>query len=245
MPDPARILLIRSRQVTPPAFGFQLVTGPSALPCKLLALGIPEFGGLGDQSRFSGTFWANQTPHGWEGEITEARLSSVDLGSLVGRHSPHALRATGDIAINRARFRDGRIEEAEGGLATGPGAISCSLIEAAELGLGLESHVDVTAHAPTQLAGYEQLAFRFWLDWWGIVLEGCCEDTVPGTVLVERRGPMLTQVSSEPRPVASLIRMLVPGDTLQVPATRQADRLVRLLPLPQSASAGVRVGTSP
>jgi len=243
MPEPARLRLTRSRQVTPPAFGFVLTTGDSMLPCGLLAPGIPAFGELGPQSKFSGTIVANQTEHGWQGEITRSRLSGVDLDRLVKTHSPHRLSAMADVAITRARFSNGRLEEAEGALATGRGAISCSLLAAAELELGLMSYVELSR--PSQLARLEQMAFTFSLNGRGITLKGCCQGAPAGTVLVDPGGPALTELSSEPRPVAALVRMLVPGDAFQLPATRQADRLARLLPLPQTAPPNVRIGTVP
>ena len=94
-PEPVRLRVVRNRQLSPPASGFELYTGGGDLPCRMLAMGLKELKPLGTQCRFNGSLWANETPNGWEGEIT-GQMTDVDFGGLVSDHFPHRLSGRGD-----------------------------------------------------------------------------------------------------------------------------------------------------
>ena len=65
MSDPAKICIVRDRQSSPPASGFELYTGGGdelctdggEIPCSLLAMGLAELKPLGGRSRFHGYIW--------------------------------------------------------------------------------------------------------------------------------------------------------------------------------------------
>ena len=135
-PEPARIRLVRNRQASPPEDGFELYTGGGELPCNVLAMGLAELKPLGPRCRFRGCIWASETPDGWDGEVT-GQLVGLDLGSLITDHFPHRISGIGEATIQRARFRRGRLEEATGIVAAGPGTIDRPLLAAAVGRLGL------------------------------------------------------------------------------------------------------------
>jgi hypothetical protein len=232
-PEPTRISIVRNRQLSPPAGGFELDTGGGELPCNVLAIGLSELKPLGPRCRFRGCIWANETPNGWEGEVT-GQLADVDFGSLVTDHFPHRLAGAGTVTVQSARFRGGRLEEGSAIVTAGPGAIDRSLIAAAVDRLGL-------AAGPERLPAvesvpYEQLAFAATLDAHGLRLRGCCAAAEPGTILSDGRNRLLGEPIRQPAPAVALVQTLVPESAVQVPASRQTDWLLRHLPVPDVVS---------
>jgi hypothetical protein len=236
-PEPARLRLVRNRQVSPPEGGFELYTGGGELPCNVLAMGLPELKPLGPRCRFRGYIWANETPDGWDGEVT-GQLVGLDLGSLITDHFPHRISGIGEATIQRARFSHGRLEEGSGILAVGPGMIDRSLLAAAVNRLGLVVASDLLPLTPAEgrdeggRLSYDQLALSFTLDAQGLRLHGRCNTAEPGTILSGARGPMLGESPQEPQPVVALVQTLVPQSAVQVPASHQTDWLLRHLPMP-------------
>jgi hypothetical protein len=224
-----QIRIVRSRQVSPPATGFELDTGGAAVPCDLLALGLPVLGPLGPPSRFRGIIWANQVPDSegpdcWAVELT-GQFLEVDLGRLLSERFTHKLSGMGQVTIQSARFRCGRLEEVCGFVDIGPGVISRSLIDAAVEQLHLAR--GVKPQQPEDLVQYEQLAVGFVIDAKGLALQGRCTRTDPGAILVDRYNCLLGGPISPRRPDSGV----------HVPASRQADWLMRRLPLPEAAPA--------
>jgi hypothetical protein len=230
MPEPARIRLGRNRQIAPPAAGFELSTGGAKLPCSLLALGLPDFQRAGANSRFSGYVWANQNLGGWQGEMV-GEWSSLDLGELLGDASPHKLTGPAQMYLQAVRFRDGRLEQAEGTINAGPGIVSRSLITSAVDRLALTRGGE--PNTPGEFVPYEQLAAAFVLNSKGLQVQGRCAGVGPGSILVDRYCRLLGDPVMQPKPVSALLQMLVSAGDEQVPASRQSERLLRLLPLPE------------
>jgi hypothetical protein len=241
-PERARIRIVRNRQVSPPAGGFELYTGGGELPCSLLAMGLTELRPLGPRCRFRGYIWANQTADGWEGEVTGS-LAELDLERLLGGELPHHLGGSGQLTVQRAVFRKGRLAEANVALTAGPGTIDRSLARAAIERLGLRPGSAWTTDAPdaaspaNERIAYRELAFAATLDADGLRLQGRCSDAPPGTVLAVADGGLLGE-PSQSRPVAALAQTLVPRADAQAPVSRQTDWLLRRLPLPEARSLG-------
>jgi hypothetical protein len=238
-PKPVRLRVVRNRQITPPANGFELNTGGAEVPCQILSLGLRELDSLGPASRFRGTVWANQSSAGWEGEVT-GQLRGVDLDSLVSEQFPHKLSGTADVTIQQARFCRGRLEQAAGTLSAGPGVIGRSLVDAAAMHLRLAAADGAPA---TDFFPYEQLALAFQIESRGLKLEGRCAKT--GAVLADRRGWLLAATNPQAQPMVALIQTLVPVSQVQVPATRQTDWLVRHLPVPEILPSATAQRASP
>jgi len=228
-PEPVQIRVVRGHHAEPPAMGLGLYTGGGALPCSLLALGVPGLEALGPRSRFGGYLWVNETPDGHEGELA-GQFTEVDLDGLVARHFPHAIRGVAQLTVRGARFRQGRLEEATGSLSAGPGTISRSLVDAAADRLGMTGGLE--PNVPDRLVSYKRLAVSFRIDSRGLELRGECVPTGSAAILVGRYGTLLGEPIRQPVPVAALVQTLVPDGEVQVPVTRQTDWLMRRLPIP-------------
>ena len=193
-------------------------------------MGLSELKPLGPRCRFRGYIWANETPDGWNGEVT-GQLVELNLGSLVTEHFPHRLSGVGEATIQSARFHRGRLEEGSAILAAGPGAIDRALVAAAMDRLGL---VQGTEPFPeSERIEYDHLALSITLDAQGMKIRGCCPEAEPGTILSDSRGRLLGEPPQGPLPIASLVQTLAPPSALQVPTSRQTDWLLRHLPAPE------------
>lgn len=204
-------------------------TGSTPLPCSMLRplLDGPQW--LGSRARFRGTLWATHAAGRWQGELF-GQLSQVDLDALVTDHFPHGLGGLADIRIDRAAWRDGRLEEASGGVVAGPGQISRSLLAAARETLSLGAGA---APLPsTTVVPYAQLQFDLAIADNRLLLHGRCPGG-DGALLVDAQQRSLWTQPPEPQPVVALLRALVPYSQLQVPATRQTDWLMSRLPVPE------------
>jgi len=236
--EPIRVRMVRGRGDSQPTVGFELDTGGAVVPCRALAWGWPALEPLGPQSGFSGRIRASRvaagtTHSGWDGEI-RGEFTAVDLGCLVSERFPHQLTGIAEVTIDRARFRQGRLEEVAGTLSVGPGEMSRSLWEAAVTSLQLQPPVQAVASGDP--IPFEQLALTYVLDSQGLTLQGRCPAAPPGTILVDRYGRFLGEPAG-PLPVAALLQTLVPTGEVRVPATRQTDWLMRYLPVPSATVA--------
>jgi hypothetical protein len=72
----------------------------------------------------------------------------------------------------------------------------------------------------------------FTLDEKGFTLHGQCESAPASTILKSDGGPLLVGSGDAALPIVALIRVLVPDSQIQVPATRQTDWLLQVLPVP-------------
>ncbi len=86
------------------------------------------------------------------------------------------------------------------------------------------------------MLAYEKLAFTFLLSGEGIVLRGACGGTPSGAILVDRTSVLLTE-ANETQEVTGLVNMLLPYGEPRVPTSRETERLLRRLPIPQVAAS--------
>ncbi|MGO9114501.1 MAG: hypothetical protein ACLP9L_35235 [Thermoguttaceae bacterium] len=232
-PEPVQMGIVRNRQVSPPADGFEMHTGPSPVPCRLLATYVTEASALGPNCRFSGDVSTYSTPDGWSGDVS-GQLTGVDLGRLARENSAAAIMGTADIALKKVKFQRGRIDELAGRIVCGPGALGRDMLAA------LVTHLRLTPAPQMSFTGqslaFDRIGLDFWIDSRGISIAGQCAG-VPGAVAVVGDRAILTEPASQPQPVAALIQALVPANEVPIPATRQTGRLARLLPMPDAAKA--------
>ncbi len=227
--EPIRIRVARKLSDGQPLTAIELHTGDATLPVELITAALGLANHLGSRATFHGSVWLNETPAGFNGELS-GQLADVDLQSLITEQFPHRLSGLAAITIQRTRFHRGRIEEAAGSLTAGPGVVSHSLIDAAALHLHL-----VRGTVPASdgsLVPYEQLGLAFVIDSSGLTLRGQC-DAASGAILQTHEGVLLSESAGPSGPVVALLRTLVPQSEVQVPATREADWLSAWLPLPQ------------
>ncbi len=227
--EPIRLRLERSSRCGQFVTSAELDTGPTPLPCSLLAAMLQCENRLGQRSTLHGTIQAAQSPDGWQGEFA-GELKNVDLHSVVSNQFPHKLGGTGDLKIKQAFVVAGRLESAEGEIEAGPGMISQSLISAAVESLGMQR--GVAANTGGSVAEYEKLLAGFSLGSKGLSIRGRYGDARSGVVMVSKEGEMLHESARSTLPIVALVKALVPDSQVQVPATRQSDWLLHVLPVP-------------
>ncbi len=212
-------------------------TGGQPLPCKPWFGLFPFLKALGEQSAFTGLIWMEESGGEWTGEM-EGRLQDVNLDRLVSDQLPHKLSGIAEVDLTRCLVREGRIVEIAALLKAGPGVISQSLLQAAKQSMRFAPSRRLAELQPelAELLPYETLnaAFAFSQD--GLEIAGRADNQ--GTLLI-LKNPEL-RLYDDPKSattIADFIRMLAPDSELQVPATRETNRLLRILPAPP-AKAG-------
>jgi len=166
------------------------------------------------------------------------QFASIDLGRLVHERFAQHLTGMGQVAVERARFDAGRLEEARGSLAMGPGTVGRGLLDAAVEQMRLVPNGPPVENGDP--IAYGRLAANWRLDGGGLRLEGWCLELGPGTVLAGTGSWSIGEPANQPLPLAALVRTLVPGGTPEVPATPRAEWLLRHLPFSDPAHAADR-----
>lgn len=231
---PARLAVVRNRQVSPPATLWQLETAGHPLPIALFAAAAPDLSRLGPNCRFDGQLAVVQSPEGVTGQWS-GTLGGVDLDALVTERFPHQLSGLATINIERASLDRGKLTEIRGTIQAENGAISHSLLAATQEHLGLVVAADNASVRPGQLVAYRQLSLGFALNDRVLSLTGSADPTTAGILLANAAGPILQAPLQHATSPVSLLRALLPDNQYQVPATRQTDALVSLLPIPNVA----------
>ena len=232
--DRMHLRLVRNRQTTPATSGVELRTGATPLPCSLLGLWLKHLGVLGPAAEFRGQLWAIRSGDRWEVELA-GQLLGVELRRLVGTvNSDLHLQGTADVALDRARWREGRMAAISGLVEAGPGTVNRGLVLAASEGLRWRVRRSLYEGEPTDLIPYERLAAGFALDESGLLTEGRCAGSLDGILLQDALGPLLahSEQGAERVPVAHLVRTLAPSQDVALPANREAQTLWQVLPAP-------------
>ena len=169
----------------------------------------------------------------------DGKLKQIDLRAAVSEQFPHQLSGNAELEIKHAVVHAGRLEEAEGIIRGGPGKASPSLLSAAAAFLGLtRGGMDSPPSPPSAVANpgnqnsYDELAAEFKLDGGKISIHGQCAGKQNGIIMRSGTETLLADSTRGPAPVVAIIQMLVPDSRVQVPATRQTDWLLNLLPVP-------------
>jgi hypothetical protein len=79
---------------------------------------------------------------------------------------------------------------------------------------------------------FRKLAFAFTLDDEGLSVTGRCDEGDSGAIVLDAKGTLLSDPPERVIPTLALVRALAPRSELQVPAAKETDLLLRLLPLP-------------
>jgi hypothetical protein len=237
---PAFVRIVRNRTINPPQNCIELKTENNDLPCELLALASPAFAGLGPQARFRGDLHVYYVPRDGAnadlgGDIV-GQFSDVDIGGVVRAACDQKITGTADIALySPTYFADGRLESLSAVVKAGSGTIDRSLLQACvdQLGCGTDLKLEI---ADDEIR-FQQMAFELRMSSEGIDIRGRCpfrqsSNDVRGVVAIDGNQRLLFDPAAQPRSVASLIQALAPSGSYQVPVSRQADKLMRHLPLP-------------
>jgi hypothetical protein len=239
-PKPAFVYLGRYRQEAAPVSVLGLDTGPSPLPCSILALAASGLASLGPQSGFRGGIDARETDEGWRATVS-GQFEGVELGRLVALRLPSChLSGKVQVTIEQAVLLDGRLQMVRGTLVGGPGEANAPLLDAAVQRLALVRDADLGTW--DRAIRYDLLAAEFMLDGEGLRLRGLCDtQRVPGrggTILAGRQGPILGEPRLQPLSVAALVRALAADCPAGPSASREVERVLRRMPVPELARFG-------
>jgi hypothetical protein len=225
--EPIHLHATRNRKQREPTTEWRLDTGGTALPCSLAAAAAPALAGLGKGCEFRGKLRVVQSPQNASGELA-GTLERVDLDTLVTEQFPHQLSGEATVTIDNANFQRSKLVEVRGVLQAQDGALSASLLAAAQEHLGLEAGLEFADSPPAAAIPFQNLAI-------GFHLSGQSLSLTEGVLIANSNGPVLIAPPDHASTGANLLRTLLPDSQYQVPATRQTDTLVRLMPLPDVA----------
>jgi hypothetical protein len=234
--SPISIIVTRNRSTSPPVTQCQLDTHGQSLPCSLVALLLPSATCLGNDAHVTVVASGAWDEAGFSGEIAGS-IDALDLDALVTEHFPHQLSGSARVQLEQATIDDGKLVEVRGTLDVGSGSLSSSLLVAAEKHLGLQP-ANSKDHGPTAATiPFQRLAMGFHLDGRILRIRGLA-DPLHGRVVVQSTGvPLLVAGTDHAVPAINLLRVLLPDNDVLVPATRQTDALIGLLPVPDLAAA--------
>jgi len=227
----ARLSACRNRAEGAPQTVVEFETAGHYVPCSLLSEWWPELRRLGENSKFAGTFRSVDSGAEREGEWS-GTLAQVDLDALVSERFPHTLSGTATMQIARALVQRGKLVELRGTLQAQNGSISASLVAAAEEHLALQGLSNLSQRPQGAAIPVRQLAIGFHLNGQMLALTGSADPTQAGVLLANAAGPILSAPPEHAVAAVNLLRALLPENQYQVPATRQTDALIGLLPLP-------------
>ena len=227
--EPVRVRLTRHRLPQPEPVAIEIETGSTAVPTEILAVFCPALSELGKTATFKGSIRAHGSPAGWTGTVRGV-LNGLDLDALITQHFPHKLGGMAAVQITRATFTEGRLSSAEAIITAGPGLVSSSLLSAA--GAALSCGANAEPRPAADPLHYEKLAVHVTIDDRGLSLRASPD--ADGALLADA-SLLLRQPAAEYQPVVNLVRALVPNSDVLVPATRQTEQLIRILPIPSIA----------
>src|SRR5205823_3147256 len=138
----------------------------------------------------------------------------LDLAAVAAGHFPHQVGGLGQLTIDHASFRDGRLEHAKMRLIAGSGQLSRSLAIDAVKRLGMVA--PLLDRLPPRIE-YQQLALALTITPRGVTIHGLCDGGVsPGTVLAGGDGAILTE-PSQSQSLAALASLFAGHDAPSVP----------------------------
>jgi hypothetical protein len=232
--EPIRLSVVRNRQAAAPRTNWQLATSGQPLPLAWLADWMPQLARLGSECQFIGTVTCSEaTEADWSGELS-GTLTHVDFDTLVTEHFPHQLSGLGTVQIERATIQDGRLAEFRGGIDIVSGSVSRSLLAAGQEHLGLTQSSQTESTGDSSIP-FQRLALDIALDGRLLRITGRTGRQDEQAVMLGHNGVLVSSTSDHAVPAVSLLRALLPDNQFQVPATRQTDALVGLLPIPDLA----------
>ena len=234
--QPGRFTVWRKRATSAPETEWYFNSGGHSLPCAIFQDLEPALARLGDDCSFGGEMQWVESASRHNGELAGA-FTGVDLDALVSEQFAHQLSGLADMEIARAVIEEGKLVELAGALRAARGAVSPSLLAAAAEHLRLEWLADPAPPESGQAVSFRELAIAFALDGRSLRLRGDSRLGDAGVVLSSAQGPLLAAPPNHATAAVNLLRMLVPENQHQVPATRQTDVLVGLLPVPDLAPA--------
>ena len=229
--DAVCIRIRRDRRTTPPSLCFEIDSRTAPIPCNMLSLFRPECKSLGPGSRFQGYLFAEQTVDGWQGCIQNATLTDIDLARLFGKCLPNTMTGRAQVTIHQANFSGGRLQQAAGSIAAGPGTIGHDFYDS--LWSKLRLRYRTQPPEDNRDIPYEKLALDFTIDQDGLQIKGTVPDQADPIILTNSTESLLGEWESKPQPLSALLGILAPKTSPHMPVTRQTQWMASLLPVPE------------
>ncbi len=227
--EPSELTLTRRTHAGLPQYTVELATGSTPLPAELVAAIWPNVSQLGRKCEFEGRALAIEESGTWRVEL-QGNLTDIELDNVMGSFR-HKLTGLAHVQIDRVTTVGGRIESATGSLFAGPGVISRSLVQSAEMNLHVRQ-TDEAVRSAGNLLEYQLLCANFDVGQQGIAIRGVVPKARSGTLLVNQQHILVMEPPAIRQPVVDLVRTLVPQSEVQVPATRETVALTSWLPVP-------------
>jgi len=249
---PVQLRIVRQHSDRHLSTILDLESGPTGLPCSLVAPVFPFVQRLGDRAIFLGKLSLYQRNNAWQANVTKSWLAGVDFSRITSRIESYVTEKN-LIWFDNLKVTDRGLQNAAGGIKVNHGRIDCDLLIAGQQALG------VSLPRVTQMAGraqsFEQFLALFEVSPGTFKLSGCLEETLPdtfgnsrplapGTLIADAAGEIAVRSDfDEPMPMQSLISALGYGQGVVTASATSADsadwfaqRAVWWLPLekPQS-----------
>lgn len=213
-------------------------TKSATVPCWVLAQVLPSLGDVGSTAGLCGSGTLVLSRSEPAGDLT-AELRDIDFARAFPTLATGTIDAVGSLILDQIRWRDGRLEAARGAARAGKGVIDGRLVDAAVQALYCvrPNNTADGGASPQQQNGaerirFDELAVRFMVDSGGLTLWGECTATQRGAILAQSGRPLLVEPIYRNLPVATLVYLMVPHTRHYLPATREAQAIAGLLPLP-------------
>ena len=229
-PEPAHIRVVRNRQVSPPASGFELDTGGGELPCSVLAMGLERTEAAGAALPLPRLHLGQRNArrlagrsHRTTGRVGSRRPGERSFSAQTGRHR------RGDHPIGPLPPRPaGGGQRHRRGRAGHDRPLACW----PRPSIAWDWRRQPNRFPPAKSCRTSSWPFRP-----RSTPRVCGSAGVvrrqPGTILSDGRQLCWANRTQQPAPAVALVRTLVPQSAVQVPASRQTDWLLRHLPVPE------------
>ncbi|MCC9604950.1 hypothetical protein LOC68_25420 [Blastopirellula sp. JC732] len=209
-------------------------SGDAKIPSKMLAAIFPSVQVFGEEATYSDIYVRRSAAAGDRTTI-RANVNDIELGALVNKRFDHTLVGKANLNLQEAVLVNGKLQAADGWLTSDSGGrVSVSLVQDASHYLGILIS-DTLMHDPRiDQVGFDQLGIQFQLRPGQLSIRGCC-DQMPGVILANTHRALALQPEAKYVPSASLIQTLDADETVTVPATAEAAKLLDLLVVPAVA----------
>jgi hypothetical protein len=234
--DPAELHLMWNRGDQ--SLRYDLATGPTPFPCGMASALAPELAVLGPGATFQGRLSVQRTRQGWQGLIGPAQIVDIELEPLVRDYSGRRLTGRARLDLELLRVAQSAIATVDGELRSGPGGIDATVIYSLGDALGVMHVLPSDRRALTDTYLYGELAVGFSINSQGVLLSGKCTGA-DGMLLTDHHGNPIAREPAGRCSVDALVRALTPASAGYVPATRQAERLLKRLPLSEDVPTTV------
>ncbi len=176
---PSQLKIVRQHSDRHLSTILDLESGPTGLPCNLVAPMFPSVQQLGDRAIFLGKLSLYQRNNAWQANVTQSWLAGVDFRQITSRIESYVTDKN-LIWFDTLKVTDRGLQNASGGIKINHGRIDCELLGASKSMLGVSLPRVVQAAGGAQ--SFEQFLALFEISPGVFKLSGCLEETLPDTL---------------------------------------------------------------